>query len=200
MDKQTVLQIGRRVIAKEAQALYGLAASLNDTGFYEAANLIFATTGHVIILGVGKSGHVGRKICSSLSSTGTPSFFIHPVEAKHGDMGMMKANDAIIFISYSGRTDELINLVPHIKRRRIPMIAITGDKGSPLARCVDIPLSFDIEGEACLFNIVPTVSACATLAIGDALTIALMEMRGFSEKDFSNNHPSGNLGRILAAR
>ncbi|NDL63394.1 KpsF/GutQ family sugar-phosphate isomerase [Acerihabitans arboris] len=200
MNKQSIIQIGSRVVLKEAEALYAMSDSLCDTGFYEAVNLIHSSTGHVVILGVGKSGHMGRKICSSLSSTGTPSFFIHPVEAKHGDLGMIMANDIIILISYSGKTDEIMHLIPFLKQRGIPMIAITGNSRSPLAESVDIDISFDIKGEACLFNIVPTVSASATLAIGDAIAIALMELKGFSDKDFSKNHPAGNLGRRLATR
>ncbi|WP_413723036.1 KpsF/GutQ family sugar-phosphate isomerase [Sodalis sp. RH24] len=200
MDKQAILHIGGRVMVKEADALYAIASSLGNSGFYEAVNLIHASTGHVIILGVGKSGHVGRKICSSLSSIGTPSFFIHPVEAKHGDLGMITADDIILLISYSGRTEEIMQLVPILHERGVPIIAITGNRLSPLAESVDITIAFDIKGEACSYDIVPTVSASATLAIGDAMAIALMELRGFSAQDFSKNHPAGHLGALLAAR
>ncbi len=200
MDKKTIAQIGSRVLAKEAEALYELSRTLYSSGFCEAVNLIDASTGHVIIIGVGKSGHIGRKISSSLSSIGTPSFFIHPTEAKHGDLGMITANDIVIMISFSGKTEELMELLPHLKLRRIPLIAITGNSRSPLAENVDISLSFSIKGEACAFNMVPTVSASATLALGDALAIVLMELSGFSPQDFSRNHPSGTLGKRLATR
>ncbi|GAM52642.1 arabinose 5-phosphate isomerase [bacterium endosymbiont of Mortierella elongata FMR23-6] len=192
-----MVQIGSSVLAKEANALHEISKSLYNSGFFDAVNLINSSDGHVIILGLGKSGHIGRKISASLSSTGTPSFFMHPTEAKHGDLGMLTSDDIVILISFSGKTEEIVNLMPTLKQRRIPIISITGDDKSPLALNADICLSFKIEKEACSFNIVPTVSTSATLALGDALAIALMELKGFSDKDFSKNHPSGSLGKSL---
>ncbi|TCV98334.1 KpsF/GutQ family sugar-phosphate isomerase [Biostraticola tofi] len=198
MDKNEILRIGCRVLNREAHALQQISATLAQDGFYEAVRLLHNTLGHIVISGVGKSGHIGRKISSCLSSTGSPSYFLHPTEAQHGDLGMLAENDTVLLISYSGKTREILEFLPYLQQRRLPIVSLTGDQSSPLAKAADVSLGFVIEREACSFDIVPTVSTCATLALGDALTIALMELNGFTSSDFYSNHPSGNLGKVLA--
>ena len=165
--------------------------------FVAATRLILGTRGRVVVTGMGKSGHVGNKIASTLASTGTPSFFMHPAEASHGDLGMITADDVVIAISYSGESDEIGRILPIIKRRGAKVVAITGKAGSTLAREADIHLDARVEKEACPLNLAPTASTTATLALGDALAVALLDARGFASDDFAQHHPGGALGRKL---
>ena len=165
--------------------------------FVAATRLILGTRGRVVVTGMGKSGHVGNKIASTLASTGTPSFFMHPAEASHGDLGMITADDVVIAISYSGESDEIGRILPIIKRRGAKVVAITGKAGSTLAREADIHLDARVEKEACPLELAPTASTTATLALGDALAMALLDLRGFQTDDFAMHHPGGALGRKL---
>ncbi len=205
-----VKEVGRRVLALEADGLTALAASLDDS-FVRAVDLIFVTTGgadyksadgapptgRVVVTGIGKSGHVGRKIAATLASTGTPAMFVHPAEAVHGDLGMITRNDVVLAISYSGRMAELAALAPYAKRFSIPMIGITRDIASPLGEQSDIALLLPKVDEACPLHLAPTTSTTMTLALGDALAMALLEKRGFSADEFRIFHPGGALGQKL---
>jgi arabinose-5-phosphate isomerase len=191
-----VLELARGVLDIEADAVRGLRARLGAP-FVAATRLILATSGRVVVTGMGKSGHVGNKIASTLASTGTPSFFMHPAEASHGDLGMITADDIVIAISYSGESDEIGRILPIIKRRGAKVIAITGREGSTLAREADIHLDARVEKEACPLELAPTASTTATLALGDALAMALLDARGFESDDFAMHHPGGALGRKL---
>jgi arabinose-5-phosphate isomerase len=166
-----------------------------DERFGQAVRLLFGVDGHVVVTGLGKSGLVGRKIAATLASTGTPSFFVHATEAMHGDLGMITDGSAVLLISYSGETREILTLLPHLRHRSIPTVAIVGDRESTLARSVDVAVDVSVDGEICPNNLAPTSSALATLAMGDALAVALTSLRGFHEEDFARLHPSGSLGR-----
>jgi arabinose-5-phosphate isomerase len=166
----------------------------------EADDIIYASKGRIVITGMGKSGLVGKKIAATLSSTGTPSFFMHPAEASHGDLGMVTAEDVIIAISNSGETDEIVALIPFLKRFSVSLIALTGNPTSTLARASDVNLDISVREEACTLGIVPTASTTATLAMGDAIAVALLTKRGFGEEDFAFFHPSGSLGKKLFVR
>jgi arabinose-5-phosphate isomerase len=166
-----------------------------DEHFGQAVRLLYAMDGHVVVTGLGKSGLVGRKIAATLASTGTPSFFVHAAEALHGDLGMITADDAVLLISYSGETHETLSILPHLSQRGIPTIAIVGDRRSTLARSVDVAIDVSVDSEICPNNLAPTSSALATLAMGDALAVALTKLRGFHEDDFARLHPAGTLGR-----
>src|SRR5690606_25935110 len=168
--------------------------------FLAAHRLILATRGRVVVTGMGKSGHIGRKIASTLASTGTPAFFMHPGEASHGDLGMITEHDVVVAISYSGESEEILKVLPLIKRRGAPVIAITGKAQSTLAREADVHLDGRVDKEACPLNLAPTASTTATLALGDALAVALLEARGFRSDDFALHHPGGALGRRLLVR
>jgi arabinose-5-phosphate isomerase len=192
----TALELARRVLAIEADAVRALIARL-DERFLAAVSLILACQGRVIVSGIGKSGHVARKIASTMSSTGTPAYFVHPAEASHGDLGMIKHDDVFIGISYSGESDELLQIVPLVKRQGAKLIAICGKAQSALAREADVFLDAAVEQEACPLNLAPTASTTAALALGDALAVALLDARGFSADDFARSHPSGALGRKL---
>jgi arabinose-5-phosphate isomerase len=159
-----------------------------------------ACTGRVVVSGIGKSGHVGNKIASTLASTGTPAFFLHPAEARHGDLGMIQAEDIVIAISYSGETEELLAIAPLLKRRGSSLIAMTGYAQSSLAKLADVHLDVHVEREACPHNLAPTTSSTATLALGDALAVSLLTARGFSADDFASTHPGGTLGKRLLTR
>ena len=196
---ETVLADGRAVLELESAALAQIASRL-DGNFCKAVNLIAAGHGHVVVTGVGKSGHVGRKIAATLSSTGTPSLFLHGAEAAHGDLGVVTAGDILLLLSNSGEVDELKRIVPALREREIPIIALVGRRESALARWADVVLEVAVEREACPHNLVPTTSAVAALAVGDALAIALMRRRGFSSADFAALHPGGPLGRGLIGR
>ena len=188
--------IAKEVLQTEAQALLDAQARI-DEAFDRAVEIIYATKGKCIVTGVGKSGLIGAKIAATLASTGTPSFFIHPTEALHGDLGMIGPQDAVIAISYSGESEELINILPHIKRFEIPLIAMAGDPSSILASYGDVFLSIAVEKEACPLGAAPTSSTTLTLAMGDALAVALMKKRGFRAEDFASFHPGGSLGKRL---
>ena len=189
-------QLGREVIQLEAEALHTLAKRV-DGQFADACRLILACTGRVIVTGMGKSGHIGGKIAATLASTGTPSFFVHPGEASHGDVGMITTPDIVLAISNSGETGEILTILPIIKRMGVKLIALTGGLQSSLARQADAVLNAGVEKEACPHNLAPTASTTAALAIGDALAVALLKSRGFTREDFARAHPAGSLGRRL---
>jgi arabinose-5-phosphate isomerase len=187
---------GRRVLATEAEAVAALEHRLGDD-FAAACRLILACEGRVVVTGMGKSGHIGGKIAATLASTGSPSFFLHPAEAIHGDIGMITAKDVVMALSNSGETDELLTILPVIKRLDVPLIALTGNGTSTLARYATVTLDVSVPAEACPLNLAPTTSTTATLAMGDALAVATLEARGFTEEDFARSHPGGSLGRRL---
>jgi arabinose-5-phosphate isomerase len=188
------LEIARRVLEIEADAVRALIARI-DQRFQNAIELIHGRRGRVIVSGMGKSGHIARKIASTLASTGTPAYFVHPAEASHGDLGMVEAGDVFIAISYSGASEELLQIVPLVKRRGAKLIAITGKPESALAREADVHLDAAVAQEACPHNLAPTASTTAALALGDALAVALLDKRGFSADDFARSHPRGQLPR-----
>lgn len=193
-----VLELGRETLAIEADAVRALQARLgNDDSFVRAAQLVYACSGRVVVSGMGKSGHVGRKIAATLASTGTPAFFMHPGEAAHGDLGMVTPNDVLIAISNSGESSELLDILPAVKRMGTPVIAMTGKPASRLARLAEVHLDIHVDKEACPLNLAPTTSTTVTLAMGDALAVALLDVRGFREQDFALSHPGGALGRRL---
>ena len=197
-SESNALDLARRVLAIEAEAVRALAARL-DERFVAALELIAGRSGRVVVSGIGKSGHIARKIASTMASTGTPAYFVHPAEASHGDLGMIEAGDVFIAISYSGSSDELLEIVPQVKRRGAKLIAITGNPDSPLAREADVNLDAAVGQEACPLNLAPTASTTAALALGDALAVALLEARGFSAADFARTHPRGKLPRRALA-
>ncbi len=196
----STLESGRIALAVEAEAVSGLIARLDHT-FVDAVNLILACHGRVVVTGVGKSGHIARKIASTLASTGTPAFFVHAAEAGHGDLGMITRDDVVLALSNSGESDELVTIIPLIKRQGAKLIAITGKPGSTLAVEADVHVAAQVEKEACPANLAPTASTTAALALGDALAIALMGARGFDEREFEQAfarvHPGGALGKRL---
>ena len=194
-----ILDIARKVLMIEADAVLALTQKL-DSGFEKAVDIISASKGRIVITGMGKSGLVGKKIAATLSSTGTPSFFMHPAEASHGDLGMVTADDVIIAISNSGETEEIVALIPFLKRFDVSLISLTGNPGSTLARASDVNLDISVREEACTLGIVPTASTTATLAMGDAVAVALLTKRGFREEDFAFFHPRGSLGKKLFIR
>ena len=190
------LELARRVLAIEADAVRALIARI-DENFLAAVSLILERRGRVVVSGIGKSGHIARKVASTLASTGTPAYFVHPAEASHGDLGMIQAEDVFIGISHSGESDELLAIVPLIKRQGAKLIALTGSAQSTLAREADVHLDAGVAQEACPLNLAPTASTTAALALGDALAVALLDARGFSADDFARSHPGGALGRRL---
>jgi len=194
-----VLELARRVLDIEAEAVRQLSVRLNGS-FVEAVDLILSSHGRVIVSGVGKSGHIGRKFAATLASTGTPAYFVHAAEAAHGDLGMITANDVLIAISYSGTGEELLKIVPLVKRQGARLIALTGNPDSPLAQEADVHLDGAIKEEACPLNLAPTASTTAALALSDALAVALLDARGFGPDDFARSHPGGALGRRLLTR
>jgi arabinose-5-phosphate isomerase len=195
-DPSHLIARGRRVLATEAAAVAALEHRL-DAAFARACSLLLACRGKVVVTGMGKSGHVGSKIAATLASTGTPAFFLHPAEAIHGDLGMITAGDVVVALSNSGETAELLTILPVIKRLDIPLVAVTGGTDSTLARYATVTLDVSVAEEACPLNLAPTASTTATLAMGDALAIAVLEARGFTEEDFARSHPGGTLGRRL---
>lgn len=196
MNASALLDSARRTLSIERNAVAALLPRLG-ADFEKACTLILACKGRVVVTGMGKSGHIGGKIAATLASTGTPSFFVHPGEASHGDLGMMMRNDVVIAISNSGETAEVLTILPLIKRLGVPLISLTGKPGSTLARAGDAHLDVSVEQEACPHNLAPTASTTATLAMGDALAVALLEARGFTPEDFAFSHPGGALGRRL---
>jgi arabinose-5-phosphate isomerase len=199
-DAARALALAGRTFEIEARALQGLAAQLGrdaDEGFAAAVRAILECRGRVVVMGMGKSGHVGRKIAATLASTGTPAFFVHPAEASHGDLGMVLAGDVVLALSNSGESDELAAILPAIRRLGARLIAMTGNAESTLARHAEIVLSSAVAEEACPLNLAPTASTTAQMALGDALAVALLDARGFREEDFARSHPGGSLGRKL---
>ncbi len=195
-DAEQALRLARETFDIEAAALNGLAARV-DARFAQAVQMALRTTGRLIVMGMGKSGHVGRKIAATLASTGTPAFFVHPGEASHGDLGMVTEHDVVLAISNSGESGELTAILPVLKRLGVPLIALTGGLESTLARHADLVLDCSVEREACPLNLAPTASTTAQLAMGDALAVALLDARGFRPEDFARSHPGGALGRKL---
>ncbi|RMH39977.1 MAG: KpsF/GutQ family sugar-phosphate isomerase [Gammaproteobacteria bacterium] len=190
------IELGRAVIQTEAEAVANLASKV-DQSFERACKLMLNTVGRVVVTGMGKSGHIGSKIAATLASTGTPAFFVHPGEASHGDLGMITPDDVVLALSNSGETDELIQLLPVIKRKGIPLIALTGNPKSTLAQSATVHIDVSVPKEACPLGLAPTASTTAALAMGDALAIALLDARGFTADDFALSHPGGSLGRRL---
>lgn len=188
-----------RCLRDEAEAVLALIPQLDDT-FDQVIELIYNTKGHVVISGVGKSGHVGAKMAATLSSTGTPALFINPLDALHGDLGMIKSNDIMLFISNSGNTDEILRVIASLEERRIPIVSMTGNSQSLIARYSDYHISVAVDHEACPLNLAPTSSTTAAISMGDAIACALMEMRSFKVNDFAMFHPGGTLGRKLLVR
>jgi len=195
-DAQRVLQLARETFEIEAAAVLGLRERL-DGAFVQAVRRLLQVQGRVVVMGMGKSGHIGRKMAATLASTGTPAMFVHPAEASHGDLGMVTAADAVIAISNSGESEELTAILPLLKRLGVPLIALTGQPQSTLGRHADIVLNTAVDKEACPLNLAPTASTTAQLALGDALAIALLDARGFKAEDFARSHPGGALGRKL---
>jgi len=192
-----VVDEARRVILEEAEALKRLAENLDDS-FKKAVDIILKTKGRVVLTGVGKSGLICKKIAATLSSTGTPAFFLHPADAVHGDLGMVRGDDTVIAVSNSGETEELLNVVPIIKSFGIPVIAVTNNPNSSLAKLADVTLLLHVEKEACPLGLAPTTSTTATLALGDAVAAVLMKLKGFTSSDFAKFHPGGKLGIRLS--
>ena len=196
MDSAAFKKLGRQALEIERKGLDELIARIGDD-FARACQLLLDCKGRVVVTGMGKSGHVGGKIAATLASTGTPSFFVHPGEASHGDLGMITRGDAVLALSYSGETGELLSIIPLIKRLGVPLVAMTGRPASTLARAADVHLDVSVKQEACPLNLAPTASTTATLAMGDALAVALLDARGFTETDFAMTHPGGALGKRL---
>jgi len=190
------LQLARETLDIEAQALMGLKSRL-DSRFSQAVEMMLNVKGRVVVTGMGKSGHIGSKIAATLASTGTPAMFVHPGEASHGDLGMIKAVDVVLAISNSGESDELVSILPVLKRQGVPLIAMTGGLNSALAKHAHVVLDSSVDKEACPLNLAPTASTTAQLALGDALAVALLDARGFKAEDFARSHPGGSLGRRL---
>jgi arabinose-5-phosphate isomerase len=195
-DPQRALQLAAQTFDIEAQALLGLKTRQGE-GFTRAVQVMLACRGRVVVMGMGKSGHVGRKIAATLASTGTPALFVHPAEASHGDLGMVTEHDVVMAISNSGESDELNVILPVLKRLGVPLVAMTGRADSTLAQHADIAISSAVDQEACPLNLAPTASTTAQMALGDALAVALLDARGFRAEDFARSHPGGALGRKL---
>jgi len=193
------LELARTVLRIEAQAVAALVDRLDD-GFLRAVDLLLHCRGRVVVSGVGKSGHVGRKIAATMASTGTPAMFVHASEAAHGDLGMITRSDVLVALSYSGETAELLTIVPTLKREGTPLVAITGNAASSLGRHADVHLDVRVDKEACPLNLAPTSSTTAMLALGDALAVACLDARGFGPADFARSHPGGALGRRLLTK
>mgnify|MGYP001812787520 FL=1 len=196
MNSDAIKSLARAVIETETGAVARLTERI-DEGFLEACRLMLACDGRVIVIGVGKSGHVGNKIAATLASTGTPAFFVHPAEASHGDLGMIKDSDVILALSNSGETDEVNVILPLIKRLGAKIISLTGNPASTLARHSDAHIDVSVEKEACPLGLAPTSSTTAAMVMGDALAVSLLETRGFTREDFARSHPAGQLGRRL---
>jgi len=196
LQLDSVRALAQAVIETEAAAVQALSSRI-DHRFFSACQCILSCRGRVVVTGMGKSGHIGSKIAATLASTGTPAFFVHPGEASHGDLGMITRDDAVLALSNSGETDELLIIVPLIRRLGVPLIALTGNPNSSLARAASVHLDVSVEREACPLGLAPTSSTTATLAMGDALAVAVLDARGFTAEDFARSHPGGRLGRRL---
>ncbi|MDX1812871.1 MAG: KpsF/GutQ family sugar-phosphate isomerase, partial [Gammaproteobacteria bacterium] len=199
MNKDKIKTLAQAVLQNEADAISKLAERI-DNAFYVACELMLNCKGRIVVMGIGKSGHIGGKVAATLASTGTPAFFVHPAEASHGDMGMIVPSDVVMAFSNSGETEEIKTLLPLIKRLGVPLIALTGNPQSTLARNADAHIDVSIEKEACPLGLAPTTSSTAALAMADALAISLLEQRGFTEDDFALSHPGGALGKRLLLR
>ena len=199
VDTPRALALARKVLDTEARAISSLGARLGAP-FVAAIELMLHCKGRVVVAGIGKSGHVARKLAATLASTGTPAFFVHPAEAGHGDLGMITSDDVVVMLSNSGETDELTLLTPHLRRAGARLIALTGNEQSSLAQSADVHLDAGVDAEACPLGLAPTASTTAALALGDALALALLDARGFSVEDFARSHPGGALGRRLLTR
>ncbi|MDH5218870.1 MAG: KpsF/GutQ family sugar-phosphate isomerase [Gammaproteobacteria bacterium] len=199
ISDQSLIDLGRAVIKTESEAVTDLLPRL-DKSFADACRYMLACDGRIVVTGMGKSGHIGGKIAATLASTGSPAFFMHPAEASHGDLGMITAKDVVIAISYSGETEELLTIVPLIKRQNVPLIVMSGKPQSTLVRHASAFIDISIKNEACPLGLAPTSSTTATLVMGDAMAVALLESRGFTEEDFAYSHPGGALGRKLLLR
>jgi arabinose-5-phosphate isomerase len=199
VDAARALALARDVLDTEARAITMLAAKLG-AAFVAAVGMLLNCRGRVVVSGIGKSGHVARKLAATLASTGTPAFFVHPAEAGHGDLGMITPDDVVVMLSNSGETDELLMLAPHLRRGGAHIVAITGNERSSLARGADVHLDAAVDVEACPLGLAPTASTTAALALGDALALAVLDARGFSAEDFARSHPGGTLGRRLLTR
>ena len=199
LTKDELLALASDVLSIEAHAIFALRDRLNDD-FAAACELCLATPGRVVVTGMGKSGHVSNKIAATLASTGTPAFFMHPAEASHGDLGMITSQDLLLAISYSGETAEVVTILPVVKRMGAKLLSITGNPKSTMALAADVHLDISVDEEACPLNLAPTASTTATLAMGDALAVALLKSRGFTAEDFARSHPSGSLGKRLLLR
>lgn len=199
MDSNKLKQMARAVIRTESDAVTALLERVDDS-FVAACRLLLACRGRIVVTGIGKSGHIGGKLAATLASTGTPAFFLHPAEASHGDLGMLTADDVVLAISNSGETGEILTILPVIKRLGIPLIGMTGNPASTIARAADVNLDVSVGKEACPLGLAPTASTTAALVMGDALAISLLESRGFTEEDFAHAHPGGTLGRKLLLR
>jgi arabinose-5-phosphate isomerase len=195
-EAQKIRQLGQAVINTEAQAVSSLLSRI-DAGFVKACQCMLACEGRIVVIGMGKSGHIGGKIAATLASTGSPAFFVHPGEASHGDLGMITDKDVVLAISNSGETEEILTILPLIKRLGVPLVTLTGNVSSTLAQAADANIDVSVEQEACPLNLAPTSSTTATLVMGDALAISLLEARGFTAEDFARSHPGGRLGRRL---
>ena len=196
VERERALALGRNVLATEATAIHALEVRLGDA-FVAAAQAIFECRGRVVVTGIGKSGHIARKLAATLASTGTPAFFVHAAEASHGDLGMITTDDVVLLLSNSGETDELVSLLPHLKRQGAKLIALTGNEHSSLAQAANVHLDASVDTEACPLGLAPTASTTAALALGDALALTVLDARGFSVEDFARAHPGGALGRRL---
>jgi len=198
-DETLLIASGRRALNVEIHGLLALEQRI-DSSFAAACNLALSCKGRIVVTGMGKSGHIGGKIAATLASTGTPAFFLHPAEANHGDIGMLTGSDVLLALSYSGETPEVLTLLAPITRLGVPVIALTGERNSTLAHAAQVHLDVAVPAEACPLNLAPTSSTTATLAMGDALAVALLEARGFTAEDFARSHPGGSLGRRLLLR
>ena len=196
---EELLALAREVLEIESRAIDTLRFRLNDD-FSAACQLCMETPGRVVVTGMGKSGHISGKIAATLASTGTPAFFVHPAEASHGDVGMITGQDLLLAVSYSGETEEIITIIPLVKRMGARLLTMTGSPRSTLAKVADVHLDISVAEEACPLNLAPTASTTATLAMGDAIAVALLKIRGFTAEDFARSHPSGSLGKRLLLR
>ncbi len=199
LSNQELLDLARETLEIESRAVQRMSSRLSDD-FATACRLCMATPGRVVVTGMGKSGHIASKIAATLASTGTPAFFMHPAEASHGDLGMITDQDLLLAISYSGETDEIVTILPLVKRMGAKLVTMTGNADSTLAKTADVHLDVGVTEEACPLNLAPTASTTATLAMGDALAVALLKSRGFTAEDFARSHPSGSLGKRLLLR
>jgi len=199
IDRDKLQQLGRAVLETEAQAILALKSRV-DEPFITACQHMLQCEGRIVVTGMGKSGHIGNKIAATLASTGSPAFFVHPGEASHGDLGMITPKDVVLALSNSGETEEILTILPIIKRLGVPLITLTGNPASRLARAAEANIDVSVAKEACPLGLAPTASTTAALAMGDALAVALLESRGFTEEDFARSHPAGSLGRRLLLR